>query len=103
MSESATDPALDDLGPKPDAEVEPGEVDPGGADAVSQPDGSPGSEGDDGAPLTRDLQPDDNPVSGEVPSEVKEGEDTSTRATEGEGSEGDTFEGDTDPGEEEAG
>ena len=33
-----------------------------------------------------DLDPDDNPVTGEIPMEVKSGEDTSTSATEGDGS-----------------
>jgi hypothetical protein len=100
MSESDTDPALSDLGPMPDAEAEPGEVAPGGADAVVQPDGSPGAEDDE--PLTHDLHPDDNPVTGEIPLEVKQTEDTSTEATKGEGSEGDSYDGDEgDQGAEE--
>ncbi|MCW2815185.1 MAG: hypothetical protein JWN84_2640 [Nocardioides sp.] len=81
-----------DLGPKPEAEIEPGEPNPGGADAVPQSDGVDG-EDTDGEPLVRDLDPDDNPVTGEIPTEVKEGEDTSTQATEGEGSEGDSYDG----------
>ena len=75
----------DDLGPKPDAEIEPGEPNPGGADAVPQGDGVDG-EAADAEPLIRDLDPDDNPVTGEIPMEVKEGEDTSTSATESDGS-----------------
>lgn len=75
----------DDLGPKPDAEIEPGEPNPGGVDAVSQGDGVDGEEAD-AEPLIRDLDPDDNPVTGEVPLEVKSGEDTSTEATQGDGS-----------------
>ncbi len=49
-------------------------------------------------PVTRDLHPDDNPATGEVPLEMKEGEDTSTEATDDEdpGTGGD----DTDPSEE---
>ena len=81
-----------DLGPKPEAEIEPGEPNPGGVDAVPQADGVDG-EDSDGDPLVRDLDPDDNPVTGEIPTEVKQGEDTSTQATEGDGSEGDSYDG----------
>lgn len=80
MSESETDPALADLGPKPDPVIEPGEPNPGGVDAVAHADGVDG-EAADGDPVPRDLDPEDNPVTGEIPVEVKEGEDTSTEAT----------------------
>ena len=85
MSESETDPALDDLGPKPDAEIEPGEPHPGGVDA------SPDSDGVDTAaaepdPLSRDLDPSDNPaIEDALPAEVKQGEDTETEATKSDG------------------
>jgi hypothetical protein len=74
-----------DLGPKPDAEIEPGEPAPGGADAL--PLASDGVDGEDAGPdpLSRDLDPDDNPQTGEIPLEMKQGEDTSTEATKGTG------------------
>ncbi|MDO9457288.1 hypothetical protein [Nocardioides sp.] len=75
-----------DLGPKPDAEIEPGEPNPGGVDAVPQADGVDGEDAEPD-PLTRDLNPDDNPVTGEIPLEVKQGEDTSTKATKESGDE----------------
>ena len=96
MSDTDQDPI--DLGPKPDAETEPGEVAPGGADAVTQPDGTLEPDGAED-PLTRDLHPDDNPVTGEIPLEVKQTEDTSTEATQGEGSQGDSY--DADDGSDE--
>jgi hypothetical protein len=67
--------STDDLGPKPEPEIEPGEPNPGGADAV---DG-----GNDADPTTRDLSVEDNPAvdSVEVPDAISEGEDTSTQAT----------------------
>ena len=65
-----------DLGPKPDPEIEPGEPNPGGVDAVSE---APG----DADPVPADMSPEDNPaVEDALPDEVKEGEDTSTEATE---------------------
>ncbi len=85
-TESETDPNLSDLGPKPDAEIEPGEPNPGGADAVPQVDGIDG-EAADADPVPRDLDPDNNPVTGELPLEVKQGEDTSTEATRASGDE----------------
>ena len=86
MSDRDTDTDTSDLGPKPDAETEPGEVAPGGADAVTQPDGTLEPDGAED-PLTRDLHPDDNPVTGEIPLEVKQTEDTSTEATQQSGEE----------------
>ncbi|MFA6299441.1 MAG: hypothetical protein WC642_09760 [Nocardioides sp.] len=65
-----------DLGPKPEPEIEPGEPNPGGVDAVSHDDG-------DAQPVPADLTPEDNPaVEDALPDEMKEGEDTSTEATE---------------------
>jgi len=66
----------DDLGPRPEAEIEPGEPNPGGADAVDG--GDPVGE-----PAVPDLSPDLNPETqgDSVPDEVREGEDTSTEAT----------------------
>ncbi|WP_205471630.1 hypothetical protein [Nocardioides sp. SYSU D00038] len=69
-----------DLGPKPEAEIEPGEPNPGGADAVPDDDGP--------APLPADLAPEDNPAIDEEerPDALSEGEDTETEATkDGEG------------------
>ncbi|MCW2767085.1 MAG: hypothetical protein JWO11_3044 [Nocardioides sp.] len=63
-----------DLGPMPEPEIEPGEPNPGGPDAVKEDEPDP--------PASRDLDPDDNPAVEEAAPEVlKEGEDTSTRAT----------------------
>lgn len=76
--ESESEP---DLGPKPDAQIEPGEPNPGGVDATPNSDGVDGETVED-EPLARDLDPDDNPAVEDVlPEEVKEGEDTSTEAT----------------------
>ncbi len=75
----------DDLGPKPDPDIEPGEPHPGGADAVDAGDGVDGefSEPD---PLSRDLDPDKNPaVEDALPDEMTETEDTDTEATKGDG------------------
>jgi len=65
----------DDLGPKPEPEIEPGEPAPGGADAVEEMEHT--------NPTTRDLSTKDNPAVDdvEVPDEMQEGEDTSTQAT----------------------
>ena len=66
----------DDLGPMPEPEIEPGEPNPGGPDAV-----------DGGANGTiPDLTPEENPSLDEkapdtVKEEVSDGEDTSTKAT----------------------
>ncbi len=64
----------DNLGPKPDPQIEPGEPNPGGVDSI---DG--GDTGD--IPTIPDLDPDANPAVDSAPSEMKEGEDTSTEAT----------------------
>ena len=78
-----------DLGPAPDPEIEPGEPNPGGADAIEYPTGVTGDD-DQPAPVKRDLDPDSNPaVEDALPDEMKKGEDTSTEATKGEGDDGD--------------
>ncbi len=81
----------DDLGPKPDAQIEPGEINPGGADAVD-------AERDVSHEIP-DLPSDKNPAIDEeaTPDEVQETEDTSTEGTEASGAEGDTA--DNDPSE----
>jgi hypothetical protein len=70
-----------DLGEMPEAEIEPGEPNPGGADAL------PGE--DDTIPA--DLGPDTNPAIEETPDPMKEvleeGEDTETEATKSESGE----------------
>ena len=59
--------ADDTLSPQPDPVIEPGEPNPGGADAVDE---APHP------PLPRDLDPGDNPVDDEgVPDEVTEPDD----------------------------
>ena len=77
-----------DLGDMPEAEIEPGEPNPGGADALPEEDDT----------ITADLGADTNPAVDETPDPMKrvleEGEDTETEATrsasgEEEGSSGD--------------
>jgi hypothetical protein len=71
-----------DLGPKPDPEIEPGEPKPGGVDAIPHGDGVDGETAEP-HPIPADLDPEDNPaVEDALPDEVKQGEDTSTKATE---------------------
>lgn len=70
-------PETTDLGPKPEPKIEPGEPNPGGADAV---DG-----GENGT--IPDLTVEENPALDEkapeaVKQDVSDGEDTSTKATE---------------------
>lgn len=74
-----------DLGPRPDAAIEPGEPNPGGVDAIP--------EADDVLPA--DLSTAENPAvdANTTPDELQEGEDTSTEATK---------DGDTVPAEEES-
>ena len=74
-----------DLGPKPDARIEPGEPNPGGVDAVDADQSGDG-------PAIPDLPSDKNPAVGtETPDEVTQGsEDTSTQATRTSGEEGDS-------------
>jgi hypothetical protein len=82
-----------DLGPKPDAQIEPGEPNPGGVDAVDADQGT-------AEPAIPDLPTDKNPAVGdETPDEVTSGEDTSTRATESSGEENDIPGEDEDQGE----
>jgi hypothetical protein len=74
-----------DLGPQPEPEIEPGEPNPGGADAV---DGGDGVDGEfaEPEPAGRDLAPDKNPaVEDALPDEMTETEDTDTEATKGDG------------------
>ena len=76
-----------DLGPKPDARIEPGEPNPGGVDAV---DAALLQRAPVGGPTIPNLPTDKNPAVGDdAPDEVKQGEDTSTRATRSDGEEGD--------------
>ncbi|WP_232677441.1 hypothetical protein [Nocardioides sp. R-C-SC26] len=80
----------DDLGPRPEPQIEPGEPDPGGPDAVPFSDGFTGDGEDDGAPLVADLDPADNPaVEDALPDEMRQPEDTSTQATRDEDGESD--------------
>ncbi|MAS55820.1 hypothetical protein [Nocardioides sp.] len=76
-----------DLGPAPEPQIEPGEPNPGGVDAISFPDGAEAIVEDGGeppAPVMRDLDPDANPaVEESLPDEMKQGEDTTTEATKG--------------------
>jgi hypothetical protein len=68
-------PTDHDLGPMPEPQIEPGEPNPGGPDAIED-------EPDPKDLSTRDLSPDDNPaVEDKAPAVLKEGEDTSTKAT----------------------
>lgn len=55
---------MTDLGPKPEPQIEPGEPNPGGVDAI---DG-----GDDGEPTVPDLGPERNPaVEDKAPDEIR--------------------------------
>jgi hypothetical protein len=68
---------MSDLGPQPEPEIEPGEPNPGGPDAIPE----------NGVHTVPDLSPDENPaIEDDVPDplkeSMKEGEDTSTEATE---------------------
>lgn len=84
-----------DLGPAPEPQIEPGEPNPGGVDAIDQPNGAEDVPDDGGSPPTpavRDLDPDSNPaVEDALPDEAKQGEDTTTEATRSGGDD------DTDP------
>lgn len=64
----------DELGPRPEPHIEPGEPNPGGVDAI---DG-----GDPIDPVIPNLPPDQNPsLSSDSRGELAQGEDTSTQAT----------------------
>jgi len=69
-----------DLGEMPEAEIEPGEPNPGGVDALP----------DEDEVVPADLGPDTNPAVEETPDPLKkvleEGEDTDTEATESDSS-----------------
>lgn len=79
-SEEPTPSSGTDLGPKPEAQIEPGEPNPGGADAQPDSDGVDG-EATDGDVLPADPDPDLNPAASATPEETKTGEDTDTEAT----------------------
>ncbi|WP_122816389.1 hypothetical protein [Nocardioides pantholopis] len=66
-----------DLGPQPDPEIEPGEPNPGGVDAVPV----------DRENIPADLTVEANPAveTESAPDAISEGEDTSTEATRGDG------------------
>jgi hypothetical protein len=73
-----------DLGPQPEPEIEPGEPNPGGADAIDRVDRAD----------PHDLDPENNPaVEDALPDEMKQTEDTHTEATKDDGD-------DVDPEEE---
>ena len=76
-----------DLGPAPEPQIEPGEPNPGGVDAISFPHGAEAivEDGEEPpAPVMRDLDPDANTaVEASLPDEMKKGEDTTTEATQG--------------------
>ncbi len=66
----------DDLGPQPEPQIEPGEPNPGGVDAID------GGDAHDEQPTIPNLPTAKNPaVDDAAPDEMKEGEDTSTQAT----------------------
>lgn len=66
---------MSDLSPQPDPVIEPGEPNPGGADAIEHD--------EDTEPLTRDLSPDDNPaVEDALPDEMKQPEKTDSGESE---------------------
>ena len=82
-----------DLGPKPDARIEPGEPNPGGVDA------QPEDDADDVVPA--DLPTEKNPaVDTTSTPALTEGEDTSTKATRDEDPGSDDESDDTDDTEE---
>ena len=65
-----------DLSPAPEPEIEPGEPNPGGIDAI---------DGHDGVD-PHDLAPEDNPaIEDALPDEMTETEDTETEATKSDG------------------
>jgi hypothetical protein len=81
-----------DLGAMPDAEIEPGETNPGGVDALPE----------DDEVVPADLDPDHNPAVDESPDPLKkvlnEREDTETEATKSdEGSDDDVHPHDESP------
>jgi len=79
-----------ELGPQPDPQIEPGEPNPGGADAVDAADGVGGARAHT-HPAGRDLEPEDNPaIEDELPEEMRQPEDTSTEATKDEDGERET-------------
>ena len=76
-----------DLGPKPDARIERGEPNPGGVDSTPDSDGVDNQDTHGAEPVARDLDPNSNPaVEDALPDEMKQREDTDTKATKGEDS-----------------
>ncbi|GCD91500.1 hypothetical protein NLS1_35060 [Nocardioides sp. LS1] len=72
---------MTDLGPKPEPQIEPGEPNPGGVDAID------GGDHHDLKPEIPNLPTEKNPAVDDVATEdvkdqMKDSEDTSTRATE---------------------
>jgi hypothetical protein len=79
-----------DLGPQPDPEIEPGEPNPGGVDAVDAGDGVDGERARPD-PDIPDLDPESNPaVEDALPEEMKQTEDTETEATRSDDGKADT-------------
>ena len=73
MTEQENAETEEDLGPMPEPEAESPQLHPGGTDAV----------------LVPDLSAEDNPATEASPTETREGEDTSTKATRSEEDAGD--------------
>jgi hypothetical protein len=64
---------MQDLGPKPEPEIEPGEPNPGGVDAIEE---------EDLPPAVPNLSPDRNPaVEDHAPDELSEPDDTENEAS----------------------
>ena len=72
MSEQENAETEDDLGPMPEPEAETPQLHPGGTDALLD-------RVED--PQVPDLAAEDNPATEASPTETREGEDTSTKAT----------------------
>ena len=88
MSDEQQPTQTGDLGELPEAEIEPGEPNPGGVDALPEEDEN----------VPADLGPDTIPAVEETPDPMKrvleEGEDTETEATRSEGGEEEDSSGD---------
>ncbi|MCK5929235.1 hypothetical protein [Nocardioides sp.] len=80
MTEQENAETEEDLGPMPEPEAESPQLHPGGTDAVLDR---------VEAPLVPDLSAEDNPATEASPTETREGEDTSTKATRSEEDAGD--------------
>ena len=88
-------PDPDDIGPKPEAQIEPGEPNPGGADALDQADGVDG-EFAEPDPDSRDLGPEVHPAVDEALSDdLKPGaEETEDAAEDGDDEGGNLYDDD---------